>query len=286
MNAKGVVQIIIGAGLFGLIPFFVRYAPDLNVASIAFGRACFATLFALILMFFIKDSAKNQKEISLQYSLFHLLNWSVFLTFAIVFYFLSIKNGSVAIAGTMMGMHPVFVVLFSYLLFKEKIFLKTYLSCLVAIIGGGLIAFANNANSSATFEGSIYGLLSAVFLGINFTYHLKYLTHFSSIKLVFFQNALQLPILLPFVFIFPSKLSSEGWTSIVFLGIVCTGLAYFLVYNGSKFVSKQYIGVLQMIENIIPVFLGVIIYHEMIHLQEISGIILIVLSALLISVKL
>jgi drug/metabolite transporter (DMT)-like permease len=284
MKNNGSLQIILGSILFGFIPFFVRFAPGLNISSIVFGRACFAALFAFIFILLTKKKkqlASNTKK----NSFFHLINWTLFLTLAIVFYFLSIKKGSVAIAGTLMGMHPIFVVLFSVLLFKEKIIRTTFLACLIAIIGGVFVAYQTKCFSSSTVEGSLYSLLSAFFLGLNFTYHLKYLSHFSSIRLVFYQNILQLPILLPFVFLYPSKLNADGWISIAFLGIVCTGFAYFLVYNGSKYVQKQSIGILQMIENVIPIVLGIYLYNEEITLLQIIGIVLILLSSVLITIK-
>lgn len=285
MKNKGSIQIIMGASLFGLIPFFVRLAPELNITSIAFGRACFASLFALLLILLTKSKTKENSKVSIGKSIFHLMNWTLFLTLAIVFYFLSITKGSVAVAGTLMGMHPIFVVFFSVFLFKEKISRNTYWSCFIAIIGGVFIAFQSGPSTSSTLEGAIYALLSALFLGINFTYHLKYLTHFSSVKLVFFQNVLQLPILLPFVFLYPSKMNADGWISIVFLGVVCTGLAYFLVYNGSKFVEKQSIGLLQMIENVIPIILGFYLYNEMISILQFIGIALILISSVIMTKK-
>ena len=71
----------------------------------------------------------------------------------------------------------------------------------------------------------------------------------------------------------------------LFLGVVCTGLAYFLVYNGSRVVKTQYIGVLQMIENVIPVILGVYLYNEKIEEIQFLGILIILFSAVLVSIK-
>ena len=284
MQSKGVVQIVVGACLFGLIPFFVRYSTELNLTTIVFGRAFFAALFALILIRFSpkKETTflRNKKS-----DVFHLLIWTLCLLFAILSYFLSIKKGSVAIAGTMMGMHPIFVVLFSIIFFKERIYKLTYISCLLAIIGGVLILSNTNELTGTTINGVLYGFASALFLGLNFTYYLKYLSHFSSSKLVFLQNALQLPVLLPFLLFNSSKINNNGWVAMLFLGVVCTGLAYFLAYNGSRVVKTQYIGVLQMIENVIPVILGVYLYNEKIEEIQFLGILIILFSAVLVSIK-
>ena len=137
--------------------------------------------------------------------------------------------------------------------------------------------------SCGTIGGSLYALASAFFLGLNFTYYLKYLKGFSTGKLVFYQNILQIPILLPFALLDPGVITLEGIISIICLGVFCTGIAYFLIYSGSQTVKKQNIGVLQIIENIIPVIIGIAFYLEKVNLESIVGILLILASVVMIS---
>ena len=282
MENRGSLKIIAGACLFGLIPVFVRFGDELSVFSIALGRAIFATLFARIYLGF-----KNE-NVSLQFKNFnsvvflHFFIWSVFLTFAILFYFLSIQYGSVALSGVLLGVHPVFVVFFVFVFFKEKISGKTLFSCFLAIVGILLISGIQNGMPEK-LAGSLYALVSAFFLGLNFTYYLKYLKDYSAGKLVYYQNILQILILIPFAFSNPGIINLNGIISVICLGVFCTGIAYFLIYSGSQFVKKQKIGILQIIENIIPIIIGVAFYHEQIAIISIFGILLILFSVILIS---
>ncbi len=130
---------------------------------------------------------------------------------------------------------------------------------------------------------SIAALGSAFFLGLNFTYYLKYLKGFSAGKLVFYQNVLQIPLLLPFALNNPGKFSSSGILAMIYLGVLCTGIAYFLVYSGSQTVKKQYIGVLQIIENVIPILFGVLLFKEVLNFQMILGMVILFASILIIS---
>ena len=118
MPNRGSIKIIIGSILFGLIPLFVRYGSDLSIASIALGRAIFAALFARAYLYFTKEKVTFHFAQLKTKTFFHFLNWTFFLTLAIVFYFLSIQTGSIALAGVLMGAHPIFVVLFVFLFFK------------------------------------------------------------------------------------------------------------------------------------------------------------------------
>jgi drug/metabolite transporter (DMT)-like permease len=280
---QGSIKIIIGACLFGLIPLFVRYGSELSIASIALGRAIFASLFARVYLLLNKENIHFSFRQIKSPLLKHFIIWTLFLTFAIVTYFLSISYGDISIAGVLMGVHPIFVVLFVFLFFKEKITRNTLFSCLLSIIGIVLIAGFNSDISMKSFVGSLFALASAFFLGLNFTYYLKYLKNFSAGKLVFYQNILQIPLLIPFAIFDPGTLTSKGLISISILGIVCTGIAYFLVYSGSQTVKKQHIGILQIIENIIPIIFGTMLFNEQISFFSCIGIVLIFSSIFFIS---
>ena len=282
MSRKGTIKIIIGSCLFGLIPVFVKLGSHLSIVSIALGRAVFATLFAGIYLYFNKEKINlSWKQFNLKI-FFHFFNWTIFLTLAILFYFLSIQFGSVALSGVLLGVHPVFVVLFVFIFFKEKVRNKTLFSCFIALLGIFLIS-GISSEITDKLGGSLYALASAFFLGLNFTYYLKYLKGYSAGKLVFYQNILQIPILLPFAIATPGIINSTGILSVICLGVFCTGIAYFLIYSGSQTVKKQNIGVLQIIENIIPIIIGLSFYQEKINTISIVGIILILLSVVIIS---
>ena len=283
MAKQGSIKIIVGACLFGLIPVFVRYGHELSIQSIALGRAIFATLFAWFYLSVNKEKINLKIQKIYTTTFIHFFVWTLFLTLAILFYFLSIELGSVSLSGVLLGVHPVFVVFFVFLFFKEKISIKTWIACLIAMIGITLISIFSSAESSGSIGGSLYALLSAFFLGLNFTYYLKYLKGFSAGKLVFYQNILQIPLLIPFAILDPGIITTEGIISILCLGVFCTGIAYFLIYSGSQTVKKQNIGVLQIIENVIPIGIGVAIYQEKICFESIIGILLILISVVMIS---
>ncbi len=283
MDRKGAIKIIIGACLFGLIPVFVRYGNELSIQSRILGRAIFATVFAWVYLSVTKEKVVLKIKHIYTKTFIHFVIWTLFLTFAILFYFLSIQLGSVTLSGVLLGVHPVFVVFFVFLFFKERISVKTWIACLIAILGITLISIFHSSETSGTIGGSFYALLSAFFLGLNFTYYLKYLKAFTAGKLVFYQSILQIPILLPFAILDSGKITFEGIISIICLGVFCTGIAYFLIYSGSKTVKKQHIGVLQIIENVIPIVIGVAIYQEKICFESIIGILFILISVVMIS---
>jgi drug/metabolite transporter (DMT)-like permease len=279
MRNKGVIQILCGACLFGLIPLFVKFSAGLGVLSIAFGRAFFATGFSKSILFFQKE--KIHWPPFLSWKSFHFLIWTCLLLGAMLCYFLSIQYGKMSLAGMFMGLHPFFVILFSYVFFKESISRLTLISCVIAFIGLILVVGLEPV-SEKQFLSGLFGIASAIFLGLNFIYHLKYLKGYSSNQLVFFQSLYQIPILLPFLFLEKIALSPGALLSVLLLGIVCSGMAYSLIYSGSQKVPKQQIGLIQMVENVIPLVLGVFFFGEQLSAPVFIGVLLMLLSVVFI----
>lgn len=285
MAKTGSFKIIAGACLFGLIPVFVRFGAELSIVSIALGRAIFASLFARIYLQFNREKINLTVKQLASKTFFHFVIWTMFLTLAIIFYFLSIQYGNISLSGVLLGVHPVFVVLFVYLFFKEKVGLKTWISCSFSILGIFLISGISASEQENSIGGSLFALVSAFFLGLNFTYYLKYLKGFSAGKLVFYQNIIQIPILVPFAIYNPGNITSSGIISVICLGVFCTGIAYFLIYSGSQTVKKQNIGILQIIENIIPLIIGISFFHEDINFSAFIGILIVLFSIVIISIN-
>jgi DME family drug/metabolite transporter len=175
------------------------------------------------------------------------------------------------------GLQPLFIALLVRVFFRERLRNSTWLSFILAITGIILLAQSRGA-STPNMHGIVFALLCAILLGFNFTYHLKFLSNESPFRLVFFQNILQLPVLfivLPFI---DSTLVMHDVMPFAHLGILSTGIAYYLIYAGSKTVKKQLIGFFQLIENIIPVLTGVFLMQEELGWSSVLGIAL-VLSA-------
>lgn len=271
---RGALQVVAGAVLFGLIPVCLLYCGGLSLPGVALGRAFFAAGFSALLLLFRSESFR----ISLRQA-FHYFVWSALLAGAILCYFASIRLSGMSVSGALLGLHPVFVILFARMIFGEKISLLTWISCLLALPGIYLVASPGAAVFSAA--GAAFSLLSAALLGLNFTYHLRFLKEENPYRLVFFQNLMQIPMLLPFFLADPGELSAGTILPLAILGILCSGIAYLLIYSGSRYIRKQLIGIFQVIENIVPALAGVLLFREQVSAAAISGIACILLAAVL-----
>jgi drug/metabolite transporter (DMT)-like permease len=106
---------------------------------------------------------------------------------------------------------------------------------------------------------------------------------FSGKQSVFYQSLFQMPFLIPFIILDPGILTPKSLGSVIGLGLICSVFAYVLIYDGISKVKGQQIGILQSIEYVLPVFIGVYLFDESIRLLPGIGITLIIISCVLIT---
>ncbi|MCJ8291841.1 MAG: DMT family transporter [Crocinitomicaceae bacterium] len=280
MKLRGELKIILGAALFALIPVGLKMDPASGLCSLLFGRL----LIASVALFFM--NRKNRVFLILRPGeLVHLIIWAVLMLVAMLFYFYSIKTVGVAISSALLGVQPLVLVLMSIFFVRETITLQTVISCAFILFGIVCISDLTAFGAGATFLGQAAAILSAISLSCIFIYQKKYLRKIGAQKLTFFQCLFQLPFLLPLLFLYPPELSVNYFGASLILGIGCTVLSYGLIYAGVKSVAVQKIGVLQSIEYVIPVFLGLFLYNEQLSSVAIVGAFAIVAACIFIQVS-
>lgn len=280
MKLTGEIKIILGSVLFALIPICVKLDPNNSVYSLLFGRLFFASL----LLFLLKRSFSYYFKISLKNFLL-LFVWAAIMFGAMVFYFIAIKVGGVAISSALLGTQPLLIILLALLFLKEKLSAQSILACVLTLVGVFLLFDFSEVTLATNKGGQFLALSSAALLSLNFVFHKKYLSHIPSDKLVFYQSLFQLPFLIPFLIVDPPQLSGSFLFAGILLGVFCTVSAYGLIYSGANSVSAQKIGVLQSIEYIMPMAFGVLFYQEILKFEDLIGAIFIIASTILISIK-
>lgn len=276
---RGEWKIILGSGLFALIPVGVKLADGAGIYTILAGRL----LVAALVIFFFTNKRRELLRITRKEG-WLLTGWALLMLLAMLSYFQSIRTCGVAVSSALLGAQPVLILLIGLLLLKEKISWWS-MGCALLTVAG--IFMVNDPRVFLTDAGwgKLLALVSAGCMALIFIYQKKYLTNSGSQKLVFYQCFLQLPFLSPLVLMERSPLNASLLSSVLLLGIVCTTGAYFLIYSGVKTVKTEKIGVLQSIEYVLPVFLGVLFYQEQLRLEIMIGSALILISCVLVNLK-
>lgn len=159
---KGILYIVISAFCFALMNLFVRMSGDLPSIQKSFFRNFVAAIFAFVIL------RKNHVPIKYQNgNLKFLLLRSIFGTLGILCNFYAVDHLVLADASMLNKMSPFFVVVFSYLILKEKITLPQTLMVMGAFVGSLFVIKPTMANMDLI--PSLIGLCGGIGAGLAYT---------------------------------------------------------------------------------------------------------------------
>lgn len=258
--------------IFGTIGLFVKNI-DLTSSEIALVRGVIGGIVLIIVSLLTKHkvSFKDVKEnlLLLLLSAGAIgLNW--------IFLFQAYKYTTISNATLSYYFAPVFVMLLSPLILKEKLTLKKILCVACAMLG--MMFIVGNSGGVAEgrndFLGISYGLAAAAFYASVVLMN-KFLKNLKSLETTYIQLILAAVVLMPYVFtvegfnIFRMPVSSIPY--ILILGVVHTGLAYLLYFSSLKELKGQTIAVMSYIDPISAVIISAIFLRERMGVLQIVG---------------
>lgn len=249
--------------IFGTIGIFRKYIP-LSSSVISFSRGFIGVLFLLVLILLKKDKL-NKK--SIKDNLWLLIISGSFIGLNWVFLFESYKYTSVATATLCYYMAPIFVMIASTFLFKERLSLINVVCILVALIGMVFVSgvIETGFNDKNTLIGVIYGLLAALLYASVIIIN-KFMKPIPSIDKTVMQLLFSVVILIPYILIgqeFKGMIINlEIILLLLIVGVVHTGLAYALYFDSMKGLKTQSIAILSYIDPVVAIILSALILKE------------------------
>jgi len=198
------------------------------------------------------------------------------------FYFVSIAEGSVAVAATLMYCAPVFVYLVSFAFKLEKPKLLKWAAITLVIIGVALLTgIYETRPDGVTFIAVAAGLLSAVSYAL-FIFSFKYAGQHGSpqaILVIAFATVTT-------VLVWPGDaaetlavLSTPSWPLFAVLGILGAGLSFVLYIVGLNHTTPAVASIVAMVEPVTASLFGVVVLD-----QQLAGIQIIGMALILITV--
>lgn len=277
---KNKLKIILAMLIWGTMGIFIKTIP-LSSLEIAFYRSIIGALFIIILS--ISQKEKWNKE-DLRKDLKILIPSGIALGAGWVLLFQGYKNTTVSIATLSYYIAPVFIVILSIIVLKEKITRKKILCIIVAIIGLLLVLDIKNLGNIGdnNLLGIIYSVLAAVFYAIVVILN-KFIKKLSGSKVTIVQLLVSTIILMPFTILNSTRsLMSLDMLSLfllLFVGIVHTGIAYLLYFSSVKEIEGQSIAILSYMDPIFALVIAGLFLGEKMTLIQLFGGILILGSA-------
>ena len=260
-NAK--IRLMAAMFIFGTIGIFVRNIP-LPSSVIALARGIIGTLF-LIIFTRIKKIRISYEEI--KNNLVILCLSGILIGIHWIFLFEAYHHTTVAAATLCYYLAPVFVIIASPFVLKEKLSLKQGICVAVALVGMIFVSGIFKRESMGNFQitGVLFGLGAAVIYATVIILN-KHLKQISSYAMTIMQLGIAVAVLTPYTLLTQNmgKLTFSFMTIILLgvVGIVNTGITYGLYFSGIKELKAHTIAIFSYIDPIVAIFLSIIILRE------------------------
>ncbi len=193
---------------------------------------------------------------------------------------------SATMAGFLMGLAVVFTPFLNFFLYRNMINKKFIPVIILVIIGmyflcGGGMQFAFGI-------GEFFALLASLFYGLWLVLTPKYVHDVGPVALSSLQCGVAAVICLPFFFIFEfpfdiSGISSEGWTALVYVTVVCTVIVYLVQNQSLKFLSPVFVSLVLCLEPVFSALFSFILLDEKLTLIAYAGGLLIIAGLMIAS---
>lgn len=267
--------------IFGTIGLFVRYIP-LASSMIALVRGVIGALFLLTVMLI---SGKRISIQALKTNLIWLALSGCALGFNWILLFESYRYTSVAISTLCYYTAPIIVILISPLLFREKLTVRNLICVVAALFGMIMISGVLQTGIPAQNElqGILYGLGAAVLYASVMLLN-KQIKKIGAYDKTIIQLGISAVVLLPYclftVDLTQIHLDYVAIIMLVIVGVIHTGLTYFLYFGAMENVKAQTVAVLSYVDPVVAVAISALILKENVGIETLLGAVLILGSAI------
>ena len=272
---KSNIQFILSMIIFGTIGLVQRYI-DLSSSETALLSSSIGCLFLMFVFFMIKKSI-SWKLVKANASILFLSgialggNW--------IFLYQSYDYTTITNATLGYYFAPVFVMILSPIILKEQLPIKKIVCIGVAILGMLLIVGNGiTASGKGDLLGIFFGLVAAAFYAALMLLN-KFIQNMAKLEITMIQLGTTALLLLPYVLITEGfsilEVSRSSIPFIILLGIVNTGIGFWLFFSGMQKLKGQSIAMLSYVDPFVAILISALILQEqMTFVQMLGGILL------------
>ena len=286
MKRSAALRLSLALFIFGTIGIFRHYIP-LSSTLIAFVRGTVGTLFLLLVMLLQK---KRPDRAALREHFLLLLLSGAAIGFNWILLFEAYRFTSVAVATLCYYMAPIFLILLSVPLLKEKLTGRSICCCVLALAGMVMVSgvLSGQMPTAGETKGILFGLAAAALYAVVMLINKK-ITGLPAFERTVSQLGFASLVLLPYllltektaVSIPENQLTLPVLLLLLAVGILHTGIAYWLYFGAMEHLPARTIGILSYIDPVVAILLSALFLAEPLGLWGGIGSVLIIGAALL-----
>ena len=288
MKVKSSLAIISAGILWGCISLFVKQLNAYGFSALQVSATrCILT--AIMMFIYILLTKPDALKIRLKDIWMFVGTGIISLTLFNCCYFYTIEKSQASIAVVLLYTSPIFVMLFSALLFKEKITLKKILSLVLCFAGCVLVA--GLVQNEFTISPAILtvGICSGIFYALYSIFGIYALRKYDTLTVTLYtfifatianliigkpveivEKTIANPILIPFE---------------IGIAVLCTLLPYLLYTYGLKETPAAKAAILVTTEPLVGALIGIFVFGDPYNIDKITGILLIFTAVILLSLN-
>lgn len=284
MNIFTLCTIFAGV-LWGTISVFLKNlsSSGLSLIQITACRAVFSSFF-LFVYFFVKD--KNLLKIKLKDIWMFVGTGVVSLTFFSLCYFSTILESGASIAVILLYTSPIFILLLSAILFKEKI-TKIKLFALILTFVGCIFVTGIGGENHLSAKGLFIGLCAGFGYALYSIFSRFALEKYKPLTVTFYTFVFSSISLLPFCNIVEicSSFSEKSLLFLIGIALICTVLPYIFYTFGLSGLETGKAAILVTVEPLVGSLIGIFVWKENLDMLKLIGIIMIFIAVILINLN-
>ncbi|HYF83659.1 MAG TPA: EamA family transporter [Clostridia bacterium] len=281
MKGKSYIFVIIAAALWGTIGIYSKQLSTFgfSILQIVSIRAIFSTL-AILTFILFKD--KRLLKIEIRDFTYFVGTGIISFVFFNWCYFIAINKTSLSAAAILLYTAPVFVMVFSSILFKEKMTKRKIAALILTFIGCVFVtASAKGTAQNISALGILAGLGSGLGYALYSIFGRYALKKYDSITVTFYTFVFASVGLIPisnikgFISLF-SNINAVYYA--ILLGLLATVLPFMLYTKGLSHLETSKASIIATLEPVVATVVGIALFREPITIFKIIGILVVVLA--------
>lgn len=268
---KAEIQFILSMIIFGTIGVFVRFI-ELSSSETALLSSSIGCIF-LTFVFLLMQKSIPWKRVKANTAI--LLFSGIALGGNWIFLYKSYEYTTITNATLGYYFAPVFVMLLSPIILQEHLPIKKIVCIGVAVLGLLLIV-GNGLSATGTGDviGILFGLAAAAFYAALMLLN-KFIKDLAKLEITIIQLGVTALLLLPYVLLTEGlsilEVSSSSIPFILILGIVNTGIGFWLFFSGMQKMKGQSIAMLSYVDPFVAILISWLILQEQMTIVQMLG---------------
>ena len=281
------LYIISGAALWGLIGLFVKILAAQGFSSLQI-VALRAVASALCITLVVCKAGTQCLRIRLRDAWLFVGTGILSLVFFNYCYFSCIQLSSMAVAALLLYTAPIFVMLLSLVLFKERFTALKGLALICTFIGCAFVTGAFSSSLTLSVSGIIFGLGSGIGYALYSIFGKYAVRRYSSLTITAYTFYFSVLGSVPLAGFNSATLAKIDGTTILGslgLGTVCAVIPYLLYTKGLEKVEAGQASILATIEPFVAAAVGTLCFSEPMTLSKAIGMVLIFCAIIILNLR-